>query len=144
MIETQNYPRAVKSIIYQNDNGIFTDVTSKIAPEFIDFGIVNKIITTDINNDGWQDFIAVGEWTGIGIFINNKGTFSSISKNSGLDKEKGWWFTIAETDVNNDGFKDYIVGNIGLNYKYKASVEKPFIVCANNVEANGNKDIALS
>jgi enediyne biosynthesis protein E4 len=143
-VEPHNYPRASKSIIYQNNNGNFTDVTAKIAPEFLDFGIVNKVITTDVNNDGWQDFIAVGEWSGIGVFINNKGTFKDEGPKSGLDKEKGWWFTVAETDVNNDGFKDYIVGNIGLNYKYKASMSKPFKVFANDFDANGTNDIVLS
>ncbi|MFK5891157.1 MAG: VCBS repeat-containing protein [Flavobacteriaceae bacterium] len=143
-MEPFNYPRAQRSIIYQNNNGSFTDVTSKVAPDFLDFGAVDKVITTDINNDGWQDFIAVGEWSGIGIYVNEKGTFKNISSKSGLDKEKGWWFTVAETDVNNDGFKDYIVGNVGLNYKYKASRAKPFKVFANDFDTNGTNDIILS
>ena len=44
----------------------YRDVTGDIAPELLDFGIINKVIQTDFNNDGWQDFIAVGEWTPIG------------------------------------------------------------------------------
>ena len=143
-IEPHNYPKAVKSIIYQNNNGKFKDVTAKVAPGLLNFGIVNKVISTDINNDGWKDFIVVGEWSGIGIFKNNKGTFKNISKQSHLDKDKGFWFTVSETDVNNDGYKDYIVGNIGLNYKYKASNKKPFKVFANDFDANGTNDIVLS
>ena len=38
---------------------------------------------------------------------------------------------IKEEDLDNDGDKDYILGNLGENYKFKANPEKPFdIYCA--------------
>ena len=143
-IITQKYPLYEPSIIYENVNGIFKNVTYKTAPEFEDFGIVNKVITTDINNDGWEDFICVGEWTNIGVFINNKGKFKNISIESGLDKIYGWWYNIQETDVNNDGYKDYIVGNIGTNSKYKTNQSKPLKVFADDFDENGTHDLVLS
>ncbi len=140
----QNYPNAAPSLILQNEGGALKEVTSSIAPDLSNFGIINKIIATDFNNDGWQDFIAVGEWTAIGIFKNNRGTFENISATSNLDQEKGWWFTVGETDINNDGLKDYLVGNVGLNTKFKASTKKPFKVFANDFDNNGTTDIVLS
>ena len=140
----QKYPLYEPSIIYENINGIFKNVTYKTAPEFEDFGIVNKVITTDINNDGWEDFICVGEWTNIGVFINNKGRFKNISIDNGLDKIYGWWYNIQETDVNNDGYKDYIVGNIGTNSKYKTNQSKPLKVFADDFDENGTHDLVLS
>lgn len=140
----QKYPLYEPSIIYENINGIFKNVTYKTAPEFEDFGIVNKVITTDINNDGWEDFICVGEWTNIGVFINNKGKFKNISIDNGLDKIYGWWYNIQETDVNNDGYKDYIVGNIGTNSKYKTNQSKPLKVFADDFDENGTHDLVLS
>ncbi|MED5354462.1 MAG: VCBS repeat-containing protein [Bacteroidota bacterium] len=140
----QKYPLYEPSIIYENVNGIFKNVTYKTAPEFEDFGIVNKVITTDINNDGWEDFICVGEWTNIGVFINNKGKFKNISTENGLDKIYGWWYNIQETDVNNDGYKDYIVGNIGTNSKYKTNQSKPLKVFADDFDENGTHDLVLS
>ena len=125
-------------------NGVFKNITAKIAPEFANFGIVNKIITTDFNNDGWQDFIVVGEWTHIGVFINDKGTFKDISSSSKLDTEKGWWNSITETDVNNDGLKDYVIGNIGLNIKFKATKKKPLRIYADDFDNNGTHDVVLS
>lgn len=59
----QRYPKHAPSTIYENNNGVLKDVTASRAPELADFGIINKIIATDFNNDGWEDFIAVGEWT---------------------------------------------------------------------------------
>ncbi len=141
----QSYPIPTTSTIYENIDYTLVDVTEKIAPEFQNFGIVNKVIRTDFDNDGWYDFIAVGEWTGIGLFRNNKGVFESISA---LNKEvanlKGWWFSVDETDINNDGLPDYIIGNVGKNIKFDASKKKPFKVFANDFDGNGTQDIVLS
>ncbi|SDU19140.1 Repeat domain-containing protein [Polaribacter sp. Hel1_33_78] len=143
-IKPQKYPVHEPSIIYENVNGIFKNTTAKIAPTFENFGIINKVITTDFNNDGWQDFIAVGEWTHVGVFLNDKGTFKDISSASKLNTEKGWWNSITETDVNNDGLKDYVIGNMGLNNKLKASKEKPLRIYADDFDENGTHDIVLS
>ncbi|NND25972.1 MAG: VCBS repeat-containing protein [Flavobacteriaceae bacterium] len=143
-IKPQHFPIHEPSIIYQNNNGVFSNVTGEIAPEFEDFGIVNKVVATDFNNDGWQDFIVVGEWTAIGIFINNQGVFENIAAQSDLDMEKGWWFNVTETDVNNDGFKDYLLGNVGKNIKFKVSASKPLRVYADDFDGNGTNDLVLS
>nr|WP_299175578.1 VCBS repeat-containing protein [uncultured Allomuricauda sp.] len=138
------YPNHQSSALFENVNGELIEVTKDISPDFEDFGIVNDIQVTDVNNDGWQDFIAVGEWTGIGVFINEQGTFKNISSENPILKEKGWWFSVHETDINNDGLKDYVVGNAGLNIKFKASVEKPFKIYATDFDNNGTNDIVLS
>ncbi len=143
-IKPQKYPLHEPSLVYENVNGTFKNVTTKVAPEFEDFGIINKVIATDINNDGWEDFIAVGEWTHIGIFINENGVFKEISRKSKLDKEKGWWYSIIETDVNNDGNKDYLIGNIGLNIKFKVSTDNPLRVYAEDFDLNGTLDVIFS
>lgn len=139
-----NYPKSPPSILYKNDNGKLTDVTEKIAPDFSTYGIVNKVIKTDFNNDGWDDFIAVGEWTGIGFFENQNGIFKNVSDTNLLNDEKGWWFSVAEIDINKDGLPDYIVGNVGKNIKFKASKENKFKVFANDFDNNGTLDVVLS
>ena len=143
-IVPQNYPLHVPSLIFENNNGKFTEVTNKICPELENFGIINKVISTDINNDGWQDFMVVGEWTHIGVFLNNKGTFKDISQKSNLKNEKGWWYTIVETDINKDGYKDYLIGNVGSNIKHKVSNEKTMRIYANDFDNNGSLDVVLS
>lgn len=143
----QQYPNPSTSTIYENTAQGLVDVTEKVAPGFQNFGIVNKVIGTDFDNDGWEDFIAVGEWTGIGLFRNNKGVFedlSSITENKEVLALKGWWFSIGETDINNDGLSDYIIGNVGTNIKFDASKKKPFKVFANDFDENGTQDIVLS
>lgn len=139
----QKYPIHQTSIYLENQKGYLVNNTSNILPELAEIGIVNDIIDTDINNDGWQDIIAVGEWTGIHIFINNKGSFEPHSQEE-LSSKIGWWYKVHEIDINNDGYQDYIVGNLGKNSKYKASVEKPLKIFANDFDDNGSIDIVLS
>ncbi len=143
-IQTKKYPIHEPSIIYENISGKFYNNTYEIAPEFENFGIVNKIITTDFNNDGWNDFIAVGEWTNIGLFLNENGKFRNVSNESNLENTYGLWFNVLETDVNNDGLKDYLIGNIGKNSKYKTSFDKPLKIFGNDFDGNGTHDLVLS
>jgi len=91
-----------------------------------------------------EDFIAVGEWTHVGLFLNENGVFKDISNKSKLDNEKGWWFSITETDINNDGNKDYLIGNVGKNIKFKVSPEKPLRIYAADFDSNGTHDVVLS
>ena len=140
----QNYPRFSPSVIYENREGILVDVTAEKAPDLSDFGIINKIISTDFDNDGQTDFIAVGEWTSIGFFRNTGGNFERLSDTDGVLQDRGWWFDIKETDVNKDGLKDYVIGNIGLNIKFKSSKEKPFKVFSTDFDENGTNDIVLT
>lgn len=140
----KQYPQYSPSVLYENVGGELRDVTSEKAPGLLDFGIINSIISTDFNNDGWVDLIAVGEWTGIGIFENRQGVFTNIaSKNEAL-QENGWWFSVTETDVNKDGLKDYLLGNVGLNLKFKAGKDKPLKIFATDFDNNGTNDIVLS
>ena len=138
------YPLFEQSVIYKNDKGYLKDVTKEVAPALLDFGAINKIIATDFDQDGWLDLMMVGEWTGIGILKNQKGIFENFSKETDLDKSKGWWFTIAETNMDNDGLPDYVVGNLGLNSKYKTSAEKPLKIFAGDLDGNGTHDMMLS
>lgn len=143
-IKPGHFPVSAASVLYRNENGIFTDVTSEVIPSLLNFGIVNDIIATDFDGDGLRDLIAVGEWSSIGMFKNTGTGFDRVDSTMGLGEERGWWFSITETDVNADGLPDYIVGNIGKNVKYKASKESPFKVFASDFDDNGTFDIVLS
>lgn len=142
----KNYPKHHGSTLYENRNGELIDITQEKAKELESFGIINAIEVTDFDNDGWEDFIAVGEWTTIGMFKNEKGSFKNQATTmlDSATKNKGWWYEIGETDVNKDGLKDYLIGNVGRNLKFSASDEKPFKIYATDFDGNGSNDIVLS
>lgn len=138
------YPTPVSSFIYRNDskNGHvkFTDVTSSVAKDLQNIGMVCDAIWTDFDNDGWTDLIVVGEWMPITFFKNNHGKLENISSTSGASDQVGWWNSIAAGDFDNDGDIDYIVGNLGQNSFLRASKEEPVSIYAKDFDNNGNID----
>jgi hypothetical protein len=143
-IEARHYPRAATSVLLENQSGTFVDVTSQKASPLAAYGIVNSIVAVDYDKDGWEDILVVGEWEGIGLFKNQKGQFVDQSAALKLDAIKGWWFTATQSDLNGDSYPDFILGNIGLNSKYKATPSSPFKVYANDFDDNGTFDVVLS
>ncbi|MFS4492292.1 VCBS repeat-containing protein [Maribacter sp. 2308TA10-17] len=143
-----NYPLPANSYILENvsTKGVpkFVDVTKKIAPDLENLGMVTDAKWTDYDNDGWIDLIVVGEWMPITIFKNNKGTFENITENLNLNNSTGWWFSINQGDFDNDGDIDYVVGNLGQNYKYKATEDETFDIYFNDFDNNKTNDIVLS
>jgi len=125
-------------------NPKFTDATNKIAPSMEKLGMVTDASWTDYDNDGWTDLIVVGEWMPITVFKNIGGQFKNMTEQLDLDDTNGWWFSIKQGDFDKDGDMDLLVGNLGLNYKYKASNEETFDIYFNDFDNNNKNDIVLS
>ncbi|WP_083629679.1 VCBS repeat-containing protein [Tenacibaculum agarivorans] len=142
------YPMPVTSVLLENNSTTqsvkFIDKTAELAPVFQNLGMATSAVVTDFNKDGWEDLIIVGEWMGIKAFKNTKGKFEDVSGDMGLSDTNGWWWSIAQADFDNDGDTDYIVGNNGLNYKYKASENETFDIYVKDFDKNLKSDIVLS
>ena len=141
-----NYPLSQGSFIYENNNGSFRDVTKQISPELLDSGMVTDAVWVDINSDNRTDLVVVGEWMEPWVFLqNDSGQFNRVNNESlGLDNMSGWWFSIETEDLDNDGDMDLVLGNLGNNYKYKATKKQPFKVFAKDFNNSGSTDIVLS
>lgn len=143
------YPLPANSYILRNDsnaeNGLlFTDVTPVVAPGLEKLGMVTDAVWVDIDNDGLTDLVISGEWMPVTVFKNKGGFFEDATKEAGLSQDIGWWFTITAADLDGDGDTDLTGGNLGLNYKYRASKEAPFEIYATDFDDSGNLDIVLS
>ncbi|PCE63638.1 FG-GAP-like repeat-containing protein [Sediminicola luteus] len=138
----QQYPVPTDSKIYRNNGGKLSDVTAEVAPELVNLGMVTDALWTDYDNDGDKDLMVVGEWMPITILENTNGKFKKVAL-SNLKDTAGWWFSIEQGDFDKDGDMDYVVGNLGLNYKYKTSPEEPFDVHYYDFDNSGQKDIVL-
>ncbi len=104
-------------------------------------GMVTDSKYTDINNDNILDIVVVGDWMPITILIgegDNK--FSNQTTMYGLANTSGFWNTIEIADLNNDGKKDIIAGNSGLNHKLKASIENPVKIYLDDFDENTSLD----
>ncbi|MBP9924895.1 MAG: VCBS repeat-containing protein [Cyclobacteriaceae bacterium] len=132
------YGKPCNGYILNNDGkGNFTSVTKDIAPELLDMGMITDAIWSDIDNDQDIDLLIVGEYMPIKVLINTDGKFSDATKRAGLDKSNGWWNVIRGADFDNDGDMDFVVGNHGLNSRFKASSDKPLCMFVNDFDQNG-------
>ncbi len=141
------YPLPVSSCLLRNDSKAgkirFTDITSEAAPELKDIGMVTDAVFTDIDNDKKTDLVLVGEWMTIRIFKNNGTVFKDVTSHCGLSDETGWWNCLTSTDFDNDGDMDLVAGNLGLNYKFKASKTYPFELFVKDFDNNGKQDLVF-
>jgi hypothetical protein len=137
-----DYPAAASSVLLANNKGTFKDVTGSIAEELNDIGLITDAAWTDFDGDGDKDLCVVGEWMAPTFFQNNDNSFKKINLST-LDSLSGWYYTIKPIDIDSDGDDDYILGNLGDNYKYKANSEEPFEVYYHDFDENGKKDLVL-
>ena len=139
------YPYAPASHLLQNDGGTFSDMTATISPDLAHIGMVTDASWSDINQDGQTDLVLAGEWMGIEIF-ENSGNQTLVQSEAYpiLKKSTGWWNKILVEDIDADGDPDIVAGNLGLNYKFHASHDKPFKVYTSDFDYDGIKDVVLA
>ncbi|MDT0691159.1 FG-GAP-like repeat-containing protein [Salegentibacter sp. F188] len=143
-----HYPLPAKSYILKNVGGNgkakYRDITKNIAPEFQSLGMATSAEIVDIDQDGWEDIVVVGEWMPIRVFKNSEKGFTEISEDLGLADTTGWWWSVKAGDFDNDGDQDFLVGNLGRNYKYTANEDETFDIYFNDFDENSKQDIVLS
>lgn len=141
------YPFPADSYLLENRsvNGkiSFVDISTTTLPNLKNLGMVTDAVWVDVNGDGKSDLVVVGEWMAVKVFINNEKAFEDQTQELGLSNQIGWWSSVAAADFDNDGDMDLIAGNLGLNYKYKATPSEPFEIYTKDFDENGNLDIVL-
>lgn len=146
-IRPGEYPLAVESRLLENNskNGVvkFEKDPQAINDVFSNLGMVTAALWTDFNNDDWQDLIVVGEFMAIRFIENQRGILTDVTSSIGLEHSNGWWNSINGGDFDKDGDTDYILGNLGLNTRYKASEEEPLSIYSKDFDKNGQIDPIL-
>jgi hypothetical protein len=143
-LKSGKYGFPASSYILINNKGNYTLASDEVANDLNNIGMVTDAVFTDIDKDGDEDLMIVGEWMEITVLENNNGIFLNTSEKFGLNNTRGLWWSINVSDLDNDGDDDYVIGNLGLNNKFKASEEHPFKVYANDFDNNGTNDIVLA
>lgn len=124
-------------LLENNGKGEFSNISDRIAPDLKRLGLIKDAIWADIDNDQRPDLIVVGEWMSVQIFQNTPTGFENITEKTGMNIYSGWWNTIQAKDIDNDGDIDFILGNHGLNSRFRASQEKPISCYINDFDHNG-------
>lgn len=107
-------------------------------------GMLKDACWADVNRDGLQDLILVGEWMPVTVLIQNADhRFSNKTNALGLAESRGWWNAIAAADIDRDGDVDFVAGNLGLNSRLKATKDKPLRMILGDLDGNGSSDHIL-
>ncbi len=121
--------------LLNNNKGIFTIVEGQT---FSKIGMVTDAIFSDFNKDGKVDLILVGEWMKPTFFANKNGKFTNVTETVFPEKSNGLWQSVIPFDIDQDGDEDYLVGNWGMNSKFKASKEFPMKMYYDDFDTNGS------
>jgi enediyne biosynthesis protein E4 len=139
------YGVPVNGYVLNNDGkGNFQDVSKNIAPALEKLGLITDAKWADINGDGKDDLLVVGEWMPIKIFINEDRKLIDRTETFGLEGTNGWYNCIETGDLNGDGRIDFVVGNHGLNSRFKASAAEPVSLYLNDFDQNGNVEQVIT
>ncbi len=133
-----NYGLRPHSYLMVNDKGTWNDIA---PPALANIGMVTDASWTDIDSDGDKDLVVIGDWMAINIFKNENGKLQDpvIIPNS-----NGWWTRIVAADLDKDGDQDFVLGNWGLNTKFKASVERPLTMYVKDFDNNGKSEFIIN
>lgn len=140
------YPFAPRSYVFENTGkGKFVDVTASVAPGLMNPGMVSSAVWIDLDSDQKAELLVAGEWMPIQLYKwEGKELKRQDPQQWGLQNTEGWWNVLVPFDADGDGDLDLACGNLGLNYKFHASSEKPFQIYCNDFDANGSWDIVLA
>lgn len=137
------YPVPPASLLLRNDGGKFTNVTNEWSEGLITTGMVTDARFADLDKDGSQELIVVGEWMPVTIFKKVNNVYVNATAQFGLTEMTGWWYSLEIADVNNDGYPDIIAGNLGLNSHIQAMPGKPVTMHYKDFDNNGTIDPIL-
>lgn len=105
-------------------------------------GMLTDAKWVDVDGDSWLDLVVVGEWMPISIYKNNAGVIASTA--TLLPNTNGWWNCLQVSDVNADGKPDFFAGNLGLNSRYKGTLNEPLSMLVSDFDNNGSTDCVIS
>lgn len=132
---SNDFGASPKSYLLINSKGKLAPVQQDL---FNSLGMVTDAVWDDYNKDGKVDLIVVGEWMEP-VFLKNNGT--SFEKDPVLENEMGGlWQSISSFDIDQDGDQDYMLGNWGLNSKFKASHSDPMKMYYSDFDSNGKSE----
>jgi hypothetical protein len=96
----------------------------------------------DLNGDGKEELIIIGEWMHPHVYQYSVKGFVEIE--SGLENLFGLWQSLAVADLDKDGDADMVLGNLGDNFYLKAEKDKPVKLWIRDFDNNGTMEKIFS
>ncbi|MDP5172525.1 MAG: VCBS repeat-containing protein [Bacteroidia bacterium] len=133
-----NYGLVPTSFLFRKDGQQWTAITpDKLAG----IGMVTDAVWAHTDGDDRKDLVLVGEWMPVSV-CRNMGR--ELAAPVFVPYSEGWWTRIEAADLDGDGRTDFVLGNWGLNFKLKATPERPLEMFVKDFDANGKSEFILT
>ncbi|PPK86499.1 VCBS repeat protein [Neolewinella xylanilytica] len=134
-----NYGVAVPSFLLENNGrGRFRNATQLAAPALATLGMVTDASLAVESGAGKILLTTVSEWGEPRQFEFTAMGVREISSN--LNELKGWWYAVAQADLDGDGDMDLVLGNRGENFYFSADSASPARLYVADFDGNGTTE----
>ena len=154
------YPEPVSSVLWLNEEGELRR-NSPLSQPFESLGLVSGAVFCDLDGDGDPDLALATEWGPVRVFRNVRGrltgwdaplvwlsdggpaapTLPGLPRPTSLNQLLGWWTGVSAGDFDGDGRMDLVVGNWGLNCRYRDYLAGGLRVYYGDLDSNGTWDV---
>jgi hypothetical protein len=123
--------------------GKFIDKTKDLAPTFSSLGMLTDSGWADLNEDGNEELILVGEAMPVTIYSYQNAHWVDQTSVYFNEPQVGLWNDLTLADWDGDGEIEILAGNLGLNSQIKASSNQPAEILYKDFDNNGSIDAFL-
>ena len=137
-----SYPMSAPSQLVRQQ----PDETYELLPldeNWIGPGVVSDAAWTDLDGDGAEELIVVGEWMPLKIFSMAGDNVIEVTEKFTGASHSGWYKSVTVADLNEDGRPDLVLGNEGTNNLLQASSASPLELTTQDLDGNGSVDPLL-
>ncbi|THH41626.1 CRTAC1 family protein [Neolewinella litorea] len=107
-------------------------------------GMVTAAGWVDLTGDSRKELLVVGEFMAPTAFAYADGQLSKIELPEEIAELTGWYTALEIADLDGDGREDVVLGNHGLNSRFRATADRPVMMHVNDFDGNGSAEQVVS